>query len=123
MSMVFQHAPNKKTARYSTAGTGWILLASDGTAHASVAALNSASKYPYPNLDAGAFLQYLILQSENGSGASGSGFYYKVGGGTAPSDLSEAEFTTGRAELPGPASYLWLKKVTSGDVIVVTGGY
>jgi hypothetical protein len=125
-AMIMQYTPNRASARYSAAGTGWVLIASDGTAHATYAALQAAGKVPFPGLDAGMFLQTLQLRSENASGADGSPFYYRVGSTTAPADDHEAMLCSGSGQVhtvPCPVRLLWLKKTVSGDEIIIEGRY
>lgn len=129
MVWVMQYAPNTVLRHYTTAGTAWVLLASDGTVFPGATAyadLVAAGKRPFPGLDPGADLQYLSLRSENGSGADGGAFYYRLGSTVLPASDDEGFLVSGAGgvrDLPGPVKLLWLRKTTSGDEIIVEGRY
>lgn len=129
MMFVQQYAPNTICKHYTAAGTAWGLLASDGTLYTGAtayASLIAAGKQPFPGLEPGPGLQYLSLRSENGSGADGSPFYYRLGSTVLPASDDEGWLVSGSGgvrDIPGPVNLLWLRKTVSGDEIIVEGRY
>lgn len=136
MGVVMQVAPNHIIKHFTTSTNGWRIIANDGTEYTTLALLKAALKGPfpydadprnatYPGIPIGTPIQYIMLRSENGSGADGSPFYVAFDYATAPTD-NDAHLVSGSGQtitFPGGFNNIWLRKTTAGDEIILTVGF
>lgn len=121
---------NSVTVRFATSTTNWQVIASDGVGYDDLGTLVAADKVPFPGLDSGNHLDKLLISTDNGSGAQGAGVWYHVGGDSAPA--AGTFLASGTAEVPGvkmdgsslsQIRNVWVKKVTGGNGVNLTGIY
>jgi len=126
-SEVFQYAPNRVYLDLSASSTTWNVVATDGTLYASIAALRTAGKSPWPNLDPGGFLQFLSYRSTTSTGiADGGPFGVAINQAAAPTDTTGSRLVSGSGQTindPGPVYCIWIRKTTATDIVQLTGGY
>lgn len=131
--LITQYAPNQLVKHFTTSSTAWRVIGASGAGHANVATAVSTDGACFPlygsasntGLNPGAFLQFLSLRSENGSGADGSPFYFAFNRASAPAD-DEAELCSGSGQTidnPGPIWNVWIKKSVAGDEVILAGRY
>lgn len=118
--------------------TAWRVIASDGSSYASLAALYTAGKKPFPYMQPACNPMSLEVSSDNGSGAAGSGFYFNRNQGAAFAALStdaardaisDLNYGAGQKEvLPGqdprlghfvPTFNVWIRKIAGGDKTIL----
>ena len=133
MSDIYQYVPTRKISHYTTSGTTWQVIAVNNTSnvctgYSTLAALRAAASSAgneWPNLDPGMFLRYLVVRSENGSGGDGASFYIAFNKTLQPGD-DDGELVSGAGQqfvFPGGFWNVWLRKITAGDEIILTGAY
>lgn len=122
-----------RTVKHTDSSTSWLVLASDGTAYTSLAALQSAGKTPFPGLDAGITPDSILLQCKTGTFANGEAFLVAFNRSTAPTDSEAIVLSSGQEYItieehgPGrsPLNYtnVWFRKTTGTDHIIASVGW
>lgn len=121
-----QYAPNPKRAVCDPDAATWVIVASDGTAYATYAALIAAGKTPYPGLDAGGFLESCLIKSKTSAGADGSPFLFRTNGTAAPASDDEAVSVSGSGQawpVHCPFELIWIRLTVSTDEVTLDGAF
>lgn len=129
------HRPNHSILHEAVSATTWAVIATDGTAHATLAAMATAGKKPWPGVELGNMSGVILtLRSETGAGADGSGFYYVVNqddakfGSLANDGLRDnlAALVSGSGQtrdIEGPIRNIWRRKLTGTDELILDLSY
>lgn len=119
-----------KIVKYTTNSTSVVVIASDGTGYATIAALLAAGKKCYPGLDAGMDLSNLTVYTEDGAGGDGDPVYYTTNQTTAPTTATMRMVSGGgqKFTVEGvnrknliPIRNVWISKTTGTDYAVLAG--
>lgn len=106
--------------------TSWRFIASDYTSHATLAAMASAGKTPWPNL-ASQPIENLFLRSDAGSGTDGSTFYicFNANDTAAPTDDTADDLVSGSGQtlVDLQVRTVAIRKLTGTDRIFLRGRY
>ena len=127
------YAPNHLIKHAVTSTAAWGVVGADGVIYTTLALLTAGGTVPYPGstasntgLDPGGFLLSLAVRTENASGADGGAFYIAFNKTSAPAD-DDADFISGsgqtRVFAPARPWNIWIKKMTAGDEVILSGGY
>lgn len=117
----YPYAPNKLQTRCAPATTAWRVIASDGTVHASIAAMTTAGKTPWPGVSLlGGYLQLV----DSTGVADGNKMQVAFDLQTAPTSGFLVRGTAGGEYiLPFGCTNVWVKLETSTDLINLIGNY
>ena len=128
------HRPNHKVLHEAVSATTWAVIATDGTAHATLAAMATAGKKPWPGVELGNMTGVILTLRSEAAGVDGGAFYYAVNrddasfGSLANDGLrdNEAALVSGSGQtrdIEGPIRNIWRRKLTAGDELILDLAY
>jgi hypothetical protein len=125
-TQVYESWPNPLPQSWAPGVATWRVLASDGTDYASIAALQAASKNPYPGLDPGMTIGTCLIRTVATGGGPGSWVLFARDRITAPTD-AQAENEVGANDqqiaVSCPFRVLWIRLNTASDRFFCDGRY
>jgi len=122
--------PNRSRAASSTTGTDWQVIATDGVGYATWGDMLAAGKTPFPgnNDDLPRGVPVCLARCAGSSQADGDAVNIKTNTTSTPaaSDVGD-DLISGAGQtliLEGVAVWsVWVKRKTSGNVVILTGYY
>ena len=123
-----KHLPNRTHAHYAGTTTTVLVLATDNTAYATLAALRAAGKTPWPGLDAGLPVDEAVLNADNGIGdASAGSVYFATNRNDTTKPVADTDFDTvlepGQSDTDLSVYNVWFRKEVTTDRFWARGAY